>query len=145
MLCAKGRQFLPIRTKSTQNNAASKGSTTASTMVSRLKITGNCDYCDDAIVQFQIGMVVAVPRRKIERCTSLNEIRNPKVPAPTIPGRRIGISMSQNVRQPEAPRSAAASTRRLSKRVVKTSTINSEKRKAQTTGPGKIDQKPRVS
>src|ERR1700692_2254290 len=133
MLSVKGRQLLSMRTKSTQNNAASKGSTTASTMVSRLKITGTCDCCDDAIVQFQIGMVVAVPRRKIERCTSLNEIRNPKVPAPTIPGRRIGISMSQNVRQPEAPRSAGASATRLAERGGGTNTTSRGKGDAQTT------------
>lgn len=50
--------------------------------------------------------------------------------------------MSQKLRQPEAPRSASASARRRSKRVVSTSRISSENGNAQTMCPSAMDQKP---
>ena len=90
-------------------------------------------------------MVSVVPRRKIERITSLNDIRNPNSAALTIPGIRIGNSMSQNTRQLLAPRSRPASTRQWSKRSVTTRMISSAKGNAQTKCPSATDQNPSFS
>ena len=64
------------------------------------------------------------------------------MPAPMMPGRRIGNSMSQKRRQGLAPRSSAASSRRRSKRVAITSTSSSANGSAQTMCAMKIDHMP---